>query len=61
MRLPAALCQALADHNQYGLGGDIWYGGGNIAAVWRNRWPDRLSMTIAVWGSRFRHLLWGYF
>ncbi len=20
---------AVADHNQYGLGGDIWYGGGN--------------------------------
>ncbi len=61
MRLPAALCHAVADHNQYGLGGDIWYGGGIIAAVWRNRWPDRLSMTIAVRGSRFRHLLWGCF
>ena len=34
---------------------------GIIAAVWRNRWPDRLSMTIAVSGSRFRHLLWGCF
>lgn len=43
----------MADHNQYGLGGDIWYGGGIIAAVWRNRWPDRLSMTIAVSGISF--------
>ncbi len=24
---------------------------GIIAAVWRNRWPDRLSMTIAVSGD----------
>ncbi len=26
---------------------------GIIAAVWRNRWPDRLSMTIAVSGISF--------
>ncbi len=23
------ISNAVADHNQYGLGGDIWYGGGN--------------------------------
>lgn len=28
-------------------------GKGQIAAVWRNRWPDRLSMTIAVSGISF--------
>ncbi|ENB7696032.1 glutathione ABC transporter permease GsiC [Escherichia coli] len=28
-------------------------GAGIIAAVWRNRWPDRLSMTIAVSGISF--------
>ena len=26
---------------------------GIIAAVWRNRWPDRLSMTLAVTGISF--------
>ncbi|SQC91283.1 Glutathione transport system permease protein gsiC [Cedecea neteri] len=26
---------------------------GIVAAVWRNRWPDRLSMTIAVSGISF--------
>ena len=26
---------------------------GIIAAVWRNRWPDRLSMTVAVTGISF--------
>ncbi len=27
--------------------------GGVVAAVWRNRWPDRLSMTLAVSGISF--------
>ena len=26
---------------------------GIVAAVWRNRWPDRLSMTLAVTGISF--------
>lgn len=26
---------------------------GIVAAVWRNRWPDRLSMTVAVTGISF--------
>ena len=39
------------------LGGDIWYGGGNYRRrLACNRWPDRLSMTIAVSGISFRHL-----
>ncbi len=42
MRLQPLYANALADHNQYGLGGDIGMAAGIIAAVWRNRWPDRL-------------------
>ncbi len=51
----------LADHNQYRLGGDIWYGGGiSPPSGVIVRRIDR-SMTIAVSGSRFRHLRWGCF
>ena len=35
------------DQPLYGMAAGI------IAAVWRNRWPDRLSMTIAVSGISF--------
>ncbi len=27
---------------------------GIVAAVWRNRWPDRLGMALAVTGISFR-------
>ncbi len=28
---------------------------GIVSAVWRNRWPDRLGMTLAVWEFRSQH------
>ena len=34
---------------------------GIIAAVWRNRWPDRLSMTLAVTGISFPAFASGIF
>lgn len=27
--------------------------GGIVAAVWRNRWPDKLGMALAVTGISF--------
>ncbi len=35
-------------------------GAGIAAAVWRNRWPDRLGMALAVTGISFRRLRWGW-
>lgn len=35
------------------MGGDFGMAIGMISAVWRNRWPDRLGMTLAVSGISF--------
>ena len=31
---------------------------GMVSAVWRNRWPDRLGMTLRCRASRFRRSRW---
>ena len=31
---------------------------GIVSAVWRNRWPDRLGMTLAVSGISFPPSRW---
>lgn len=33
-------------------------GAGIVAAVWRNRWPDKLGMALAVTGISFPRLRW---
>ncbi len=43
----------MADAGQHELGGTVRDGGGIAAAVWRNRWPDRLGMALAVSGISF--------
>jgi glutathione transport system permease protein len=42
----------LADAGQHELGGAV-RDGGDRGGVWRNRWPDRLGMALAVSGISF--------
>jgi glutathione transport system permease protein len=43
----------LVDDCQHELGGAVWPGGGDCRRVWRNRWPDKLGMALAVTGISF--------
>jgi glutathione transport system permease protein len=44
---------AAADARRHGLGDRFGMAIGIASAVWRNRWPDRLGMTLAVSGISF--------
>ncbi|MCS5931491.1 hypothetical protein LNQ03_05525 [Klebsiella pneumoniae subsp. pneumoniae] len=51
--LESLYAHAVADAGQHELGGTVRDGGGDCGRGWRNRWPDRLGMALAVSGISF--------